>query len=320
MSVNLDKPERWKTDVARSVDLYNEWFMKFAPKAYRESRARTAREVAATLKVTDSLQNVRPMILRENPAVLPTLRMATCPPLARDRLSGLSGVSRAIVNRLDKEHKLPMRMASSALDAELKKISSVIEKLADRDLCAWLERCTAPRSDELERAATIIADRLCGATADPIIRNAQEERQLKLIGNWLNARGYKAIAAGGGVKFEGMPAGSYAFRFNVSALAADQGVRRVNIPVDVAIRPKTASEDSSICIEAKSAGDFTNVNKRRKEEAQKMSQLRRTYGKKVRYILFLCGYFDSGYLGYEAAEGIDWVWEHRIDDLAEFGL
>jgi len=30
--------------------------------------------------------------------------------------------------------------------------------------------------------------------------------------------------------------------------------------------------------------------------------------------------FDSGYLGYEAAERIDWVWEHRIDDLAEFGL
>jgi hypothetical protein len=30
--------------------------------------------------------------------------------------------------------------------------------------------------------------------------------------------------------------------------------------------------------------------------------------------------FDSGYLGYESAEGIDWVWEHRIDDLAEFGF
>lgn len=29
----------------------------------------------------------------------------------------------------------------------------------------------------------------------------------------------------------------------------------------------------------------------------------------MRFILFLCGYFDSGYLGYEAAEGIDWVWE-----------
>jgi hypothetical protein len=25
-------------------------------------------------------------------------------------------------------------------------------------------------------------------------------------------------------------------------------------------------------------------------------------------------------LGYEAAEGIDWVWEHRIDDLLKLGL
>lgn len=104
MGINLDKPERWKADVARSVDLYNDCFMKFAPKAYRDSRARTAREVEAAPKVTNDLRNVTPQMLRENPAVLPTLRMATCPPLARDRLSGLSGVSRAIVNRLDKQH------------------------------------------------------------------------------------------------------------------------------------------------------------------------------------------------------------------------
>ena len=85
--------------------------------------------------------------------------------------------------------------------------------------------------------------------------------------------------------------------------------------------PKAAKTDElPLLIEAKSAGDFTNVNKRRKEEATKMHQLRRTYGHDVRYILFLCGYFDSGYLGYEAAEAIDWVWEHRINDLGEFGL
>jgi type II restriction enzyme len=62
------------------------------------------------------------------------------------------------------------------------------------------------------------------------------------------------------------------------------------------------------------------VNKRRKEEAQKMTQLRNTYGDCVNYGLFLNGYFDSGYLGYEAAEGIDWVWEHRIDDFEKYGL
>jgi type II restriction enzyme len=99
------------------------------------------------------------------------------------------------------------------------------------------------------------------------------------------------------------------------------GVRSVNIPIDVVIKRKTDRiDDFPIFFEAKSAGDFTNTNKRRKEEAVKMAQLRSTYGKKVQFNLFLCGYFDSGYLGYEAAEGIDWVWEHRIDDLAEYGL
>ena len=50
-----------------------------------------------------------------------------------------------------------------------------------------------------------------------------------------------------------------------------------------------------------------------------MQQLKNTYGN-VSYSLFLCGYFDSGYLGYEAAEGIDWIWEHRINDLEQLGI
>jgi len=83
-------------------------------------------------------------------------------------------------------------------------------------------------------------------------------------------------------------------------------------------QPKTSR--IPILIEAKSAGDFTNTNKRRKEEATKIHQLRETYGEDASLVLFLCGYFDSGYLGYEAAEGIDWVWEHRMDDLLQLGL
>ena len=117
-----------------------------------------------------------------------------------------------------------------------------------------------------------------------------------------------------------MEPGTFSFRLNVPA--EQEGTnRRVSIPIDAVVMPKTArAGDLPLLIEAKSAGDFTNVNKRRKEEATKMGQLQQTYGNDVKFVLFLCGYFDSGYLGYEAAEGIDWVWEHRIDDLAEFGL
>ena len=109
-------------------------------------------------------------------------------------------------------------------------------------------------------------------------------------------------------------------RLNVPVEKEGTG-KKVNIPVDAVVMPNGAqSGELPLLIETKSAGDFTNVNKRRKEEAMKMNQLRRTYGRDVQFILFLCGHFDSGYLGYEAAEGIDWVWEHRISDLKEFGL
>jgi len=94
----------------------------------------------------------------------------------------------------------------------------------------------------------------------------------------------------------------------------------VNIPVDAVVQPKKAKLPRlPLLIEAKSAGDFTNVNKRRKEEATKINQLKANYGEVV-FLLFLCGHFDAAYLGYEAAEGIDWIWEHRIEDLDQLGL
>jgi len=192
--------------------------------------------------------------------------------------------------------------------------------MADPDIFVWLERKEPAVEAEVHRAATIVADRLCGAVANPIIRNAQEKRQLAAIKAWIEKRGYKQLSSGDGTHFDTMPPGTFTFRMNVP-VKLEGGVQSVNIPIDAVIMPKTAKKKGfPIFFEAKSAGDFTNTNKRRKEEAVKMAQLRSTYGKKVQFNLFLCGYFDSGYLGYEAAEGIDWVWEHRIDDLALFGI
>jgi len=74
-----------------------------------------------------------------------------------------------------------------------------------------------------------------------------------------------------------------------------------------------------VLVECKSAGDFANTNKRRKEEDTKVTQLRATYGDLTLY-LFLCGYFDATYLGYEAANNMDWVWEHRVEDFQEVGI
>jgi len=185
------------------------------------------------------------------------------------------------------------------------------------DIFTWLAEDRSPRQQETYRAATIVADRLCGANANPIVRNAQERRQLDRIKAWLEARQFEDVT--GRIALKDMQVGTFAFRVNVPGLKEDR--KTINIPVDAVVMPRKAKTGQlPVLIEAKSAGDFANTNKRRKEEATKIGQLRKMHGDAVKYVLFLCGYFDSGYLGYEAAEGFDWVWEHRMDDLKGFGL
>ena len=190
MPINADKPHLWKQDIQASVDLFNTWFMAFAPKAYRDTRAATTQSVEEGLRLTGDLANVTPAVLRAHPGVLPTLRMATCPPLARDRLTGLAGVTRGLVEAME-GGKLPPRMAVPDLDAALEQIAAIIVRLRDPDLFPWLVTRETPGETERYRAATIVADRLCGAVSDPIVRNAQEKRQLALLGQYLEAKGYR---------------------------------------------------------------------------------------------------------------------------------
>lgn len=320
MPVNSDRPSRWKEDITRSVDFFNEWFMRFAPEAYTTTRLETTARVKSSLEQTKNLTHIQPAVLRQNPWVLPMLRMTTAPPLARDRLIGLSKVPAGLVRSIELHNRIPSNMKQAMVDVELEKICRMIINLADRDIFPWLEHGQTPTQLQIYRAATIVADRLCGAMADPIIRNAQEQRQLATIREWLEQRGYLHMGTGRGVRFDTMDPGTFAFHLNVLAKLRG-GSKHVNIPVDVAIMPlKSVHGDLPLLIEAKSAGDFTNTNKRRKEEATKVAQLRDNYGGNLQFLLFLCGYFDSGYLGYEAAEGIDWIWEHRIEDFVELGV
>jgi XamI-like restriction endonuclease len=338
MPINADKPNLWKKDVAASVDLYNTWFVSFAPTTYRETRARTTEQVKQSFEYLNNLRNMTPAKLSESPSVLPTLRMCTAPPIARDRLIGLAKVNSNLVHSMEEAGRLPPRMDSREQARQLANIAEILRRLLDADLFPWLERGGEPTETEIYRAATIVADRLTGAVADPVIRNAQEQEQLRKIDEFLRRLGYehKAPPAGGALtvmepqlayEHKAPPARgaltimeprTFTFRLNVPVGEAG---RRVNIPIDVVIQPKKPRPNRlPILIEAKSAGDFTNTNKRRKEEAQKIHQLRATYGNELQFILFLRGYFDTGYLGYEAAEGLDWIWEHRMDDLLHLGI
>ncbi len=316
--INRDKVDRWKDDILKSVDLYNEWFLSFAPTTFKNARLSARRQVEEVFSATNDATDLTAATLVLAPQTLPVLRQMTCPPLARDRLAGLSGVSPSLVKRLESLDRPPSRSSGKMLIAA-EKIVAVMRSMFDSDLMPWLDsEGLRPTRVQRSRAALVVADRLCGSLSDPIIRNAQEMRQLKAISEWLEGKGYVKRSY---ADFSLMHPGEFAFHLNVQVKISSGSNNRVNIPVDVAIQPLSAARGSvPVFIEAKSAGDFANVNKRRKEEAQKISQLKLTFGNDVRFLLFLCGYFDSGYLGYEAAEGIDWVWEHRISDMEFMGL
>lgn len=320
MPINADKPHLWKADTRASVDQFNRWFMKFAPKAYRDARKKTIESVTQGLALSMDLTKITPYVIKTNPGILPTLRMSTCPPLARDRLMGLADSTKNIVGCLE-EGKLPPLLSPELLDQHLGKIAGILSRMLDVDIFPWIEEKRKPTKAERYRSSTIVADRLCGAVAEPIVRNAQEKRQLALIEKYLIERGYKLKAHPAATPLDQMEPGTFSFRLNVLVRPSKAEAKTVKIPIDAVIQPKKAKlPHLPILIEAKSAGDFTNVNKRRKEEAIKINYLKATHGKDVVFVLFLCGYFDAAYLGYEAAEGIDWIWEHRLKDLDQLGI
>ena len=320
MAINADKPHLWKADTRASVDQFNQWFMKFAPKAYRETRKKTIQSVEQGLALTKNLTVLTPEVIAANPSILPTLRMSTCPPLARDRLIGLADCSKNLVGALEKG-KVPPQMSKDLLQMHLRNIVKILSQMLDVDIFPWLGGKRTPTQEERYRSSTIVADRLCGAVAEPIVRNAQEKRQLALIGTHLTGRGYKLKSHPSTLPITEMTPGTFAFRLNVMARSPASEGKGVKIPIDVVVQPKKVKlPHLPLLIEAKSAGDFTNVNKRRKEEATKINQLKAAYGDRVVFVLFLCGYFDAAYLGYEAAEGIDWIWEHRIKDMNRLGI
>lgn len=320
--INADKPNRWNDDTRESVLMYNSWFLNFAPVTYQTARDECLASVDELFIHSDNLKGLTPSVLVDNPSMITTLRMLCAPPIARERLTGLAGVPKSRVEAME-EGRIPgrgRRQQQKFIDEELPRLIAIIDQLLDRQLLNWLGYTQDPFKMDLFVAKSVVADRLCGAMSDPIIRNAQESRQLDVISNYLDPKGYQRIDDSTIGAFD-MPRGTYAFHKKVSMYknATDDSNGYVNTPVDVVIMPIDQAISEPVLVECKSAGDFTNTNKRRKEEDTKVTQLRATYGDVTLY-LFLCGYFDSTYLGYEAANHMDWIWEHRVEDFQEIGI
>ena len=177
--INLDRVTQWKDDVAKSVDFYNKWFLKFAPQAYKDTRTATAERVSSALDQTDYLTDIKPSVLKKDLGILSILRMATRPALARDRLIGLSSVPSSLVTSMEQKSALPARMPVNQLNTHLKSISQTLHKLIDVDIFTWLEDKKKPNKEEKERASIIIADRLCGTTNALVLAGATRTCQIR---------------------------------------------------------------------------------------------------------------------------------------------
>lgn len=126
-------------------------------------------------------------------------------------------------------------MLPGLLQKDLENVAAILSKMLDVDIFPWLQENRRPTNQERYRWSTIVADRLCGAVAEPIVRNAQEQRQLALIEAYLTARGYKLKAPPASTPLTQMEPGTFAFRLNVLAKPSKADAKTVKIPIDVVI-------------------------------------------------------------------------------------
>lgn len=305
---NCEKdPRDWQRDVDRSIKAFNNWYLTAGPREYANARLLTTSMVAKAFASTGQFAEFSEASLRESPEILQIARQACAPPLARDRLASLAGVDRNTVKTLE-NGKFPRKIT----DTVLRSIVQTIHDLLDPEIFTWVSAGTKPSVRELDKAIDVLSDRITLAIANPVIRNSQEKRQKALMAEFLAS--HENPYEGSPLPSDRMLPGTYGFGRNVP-LSNDDG-STTNLPVDCVIR--THANGPLLCVEMKSAGDETNVNKRRKEEASKHAGLKRTYGDSATMLLQLFGHFNVSYLHYEARVGLDWFWDHRMSDLSEY--
>jgi hypothetical protein len=302
-------PAQWEGDIGRSVAEYADWYLQEAPVMWVAARTQAVDEAARGMAAFDDFNEVSVERLKANPQVLPLLRMAISPKMARDRFVEFVGVKKNLVVKMEREGVLPKRMLD--VDANLQRICDFVVPLLDPQLFPWISDARMPTPGERDDALLVLGDRRAGAIYDSDLRNAQERKQKALMREFLESHGFEESFE---VPFE-MPPQTFGFGRNVPIPQGSK--KRRNLPCDCVVAPVDPSLPL-VCVEMKSAGDYANVNKRRKEEAEKHDALERAYGEDVIFLLQLCGYFDAGYLDFEASAGIDWAWDHRLTDLAPY--
>jgi hypothetical protein len=312
MANRLKIPSEWDTDITRTVADYDTWYLSKSPGMFASARGRAVGEATKAMQATADFAKFDANSLIAHPGALFVARMSVSPPMARDRFVGFSGANKSLVTTMERDGVIPAK--ARRVQVQLQVMCDFLAPLLDPGLFCWLAENRTPTAAERDKALLVIGDRLASAFYQPTLRNTQEARQKEVMRAYLEGEGFEKSSA---PAFE-MPPGTFGFGRNVRVLREDGEPQ--NLPVDCVVSPLDARLPLA-CVELKSAGDFTNVNKRRKEESDKHNALSRTHGNRAVFLLQLFGYFGRPYLSFEASAGIDWAWDHRLRDLAPyFGL
>lgn len=309
--MNANSPDRWEEDRVRARDEIVDWLaITVNTEELRNEYEGSASEALDLLRQTFDISKS----IRISPQILPILRSWTRRDIGTSQFATFVDLGESVLRQIEASRKAPP-------EDFIERAGRLIEIELDYGLLPWLKEKRSPSTAEQTRATVVAADRILRRRSATNLRYLHEPRQLTKLADLLDDLDYREHKFSQLVDpLHDVPPGTYSFRCNVSGLTSEGLELKQN--VDVLIKPHKADKNElPIFVEAKSMTDEVNPNKRQKEEAQKVNNLKRMWEmrnpKPVVYVLLLGGTVPRRYLEVEAGSGLDWVWEHRVEDLRQ---
>lgn len=306
--MNSKSPESWEADRVLAKEEIINWLAEATSTAHSRSIIET--KITESFALLESSQDLFAAIIAK-PSILTALRALTRRDIGTSQIATFLGVGTSMFEAIEREEKPVKQIAS--------KVEELLRKELDESLAPWILEARKPTDAERTRSVIVAADRILRRSTSTELRYKHEPRQLGKLENFLKRCGYSEVQ---GTNItdprRDMKQGTFAFRVNIDGTTVDGVTLKQN--VDTLIMPTSKSGNFlPIFLEAKSMTDEVNPNKRQKEEAQKVDNVRRrwqTSDEKLNFVLLLGGTVPRRYLEVEAGSGLDWIWEHRVQDLS----
>ena len=305
--MNAKSPELWDDDRLMAKQKIISWLADYKDAENLRFEIETStRLILENIFTQKSLESV----ISKNPEALKVLRSLTRRDIGVSQMATFLNVTTNVLESFESGRKISEGLALRAENILLKEL--------DQGISGWILEGREPSTEEFDRTLWISSDRILRRSTSTSLRYKHEPRQLEKLENYLNSKGLKKID-GSSIKDprSEMPMGTYSFRVSVQGMTSDGLILMQT--VDALIKPFSKSDDLlPIFLEAKSMTDEVNPNKRQKEEAQKVESAKRRWqleNERLNFVLLLGGTVPKRYLQVEAGSDLDWIWEHRVEDL-----